>query len=644
MIMRSSILSNTFKSMIILTFLLINGKNALSQSGIHDYSTTDRKDIPVEFTWKIEDIYPTIDAWKKEKEEVMIRMEKIDGLSKTWTSNARAMLEFHLLTDEISLTLERLYSYAGNQANMDVGNTQFIGMKGEMRSLFVQFGSKLAFVQPDLLKLGEKKYREFLAAEPKLETYRFGTEQTFRMKDHILPEEQQRIVSMTGLFTNVPAEASSVLNNLEIPAEEVTLSDGKKVSLNIANYMQHRSSKVAADRTLVMTSFWNNHRKFENTHATLLNGEMKKHLFLAKTGKYKDCLEARLYGENIDPAVYTRLIGAVQQNLGSLHRFLKLKQQLLGLEKYNYEDVYASAVKAVDKVYTYDEAVQLVKDAMKPLGPEYQEVLKKAFSERWVDIYPNKGKESGAYSSGLYGVHPYIKMNYNGDYDAVSTLAHELGHAVHSYFSDKYQPYANSNYATFLAEIASTFNENLLMNQLLQQETDDMFKLYILDNYLDAVRATIFRQTLFAAFELAMHQRVEGDQSLTADWLNGKYLAITREYYGHDKGVMQVDEYIQNEWSGIPHFYMNYYVFQYSTGLIASMALSEKVLNEGPAARDKYIEMLKSGGKDYPLNLLKKAGVDMTTAEPTIAALRNFDRLVGEMEKIAGKLKKEGKL
>jgi oligoendopeptidase F len=636
--------SQTAVTMLVCILMASTGKVSVAQPKIPDYSLTDRKDIPKELTWKIEDIFANIEAWNKEKQEAVTMMGMIDGMSKTWTSSAKALLDFEQFTDKLTLKLERLYSYASNQSNMDVGNTQFIGMKGELQSLFVQYGSKLAFVQPDLLKLGDAKFKEYLKTEPKLQTYRFGIEQVFRMKDHILPEEQQRIVSMTGLFRNVPGEASRVLNNLEIPSAEVTLNNGNKVVLNQANYMQYRGSKDAGDRSLVMTTFWNNHKKFENTHASLLNGEMKQHYFGAKVNNFNDCLEARLYGENIDVAVYKQLISSIHENLPSLHQYLKLKQHMLKLKTYKYDDIYASAVSAVDKTYTYDEAVQLVKNALKPLGQEYQDVLTRAFAERWVDIYPNKGKEAGAYSSGLYGVHPFIKMNFNGDYDAVSTLAHELGHAVHSYFSDKYQEYTNANYATFLAEIASTFNENLLMNYLLENEKDDMFKLYILDNYLDGVRATIFRQTLFAEFELAMHQKVEEGKSLTADWLNEKYLELTREYYGHGLGVMRVDDYIQDEWSNIPHFYMNYYVFQYSTGIIASMALSEMVLKQGNAARDNYLEILKSGGKDYPLNLLKNAGVDMTTPVPTKAAMANFDRLVGEMSKLVDKMQKEGKI
>jgi oligoendopeptidase F len=424
----------------------------------------------------------------------------------------------------------------------------------------------------------------------------------------------------------------------------VKLSDGKEVTLNIANYSHYRASKNPADRKLVMNSFWDQHARFENTFAALLDGKMKQHLYNARAYKYKDCLESRLFSEDISPEVYHQLIKSVRDGLPLLHRYISLKKQLLKLDTYRYDDIYASAVQSVEKKYTWDEACDLVRSSTKILGPEYARALDASLTEGWIDVYPNKGKESGAYSSGVYGVHPYVKMNYNGDYNAVSTLAHELGHAMHSYFSNLTQPYATADYATFLAEIASTFNENLLMHQMLKEEKDDLFKLYILDNYLEQVRGTIFRQTLFAEFELAMHEKVEQGQTLTPDWLSEKYLRLTREYYGADKGVMEVGDYIGNEWSFIPHFYMNYYVFQYSTGLIASMALSEKVLNGSPADRDRYLELLSAGGKDFPLNLLRKAGVDMTSPEPAKAAMKNFESLLGEMEKIVASLKAQGKI
>lgn len=312
---------------------------------------------------------------------------------------------------------------------------------------------------------------------------------------------------------------------------------------------------------------------------------------------------------------------------------------MLGLETLKYEDLWASSVKSVDKVYPYDEAKKLVQNSLVVLGSEYADGLKQAFNNGWIDVYPNKDKESGAYSDAIYDIHPYVKMNYDGEYSNVSTLAHELGHAMHSYLTNRNQPYSNSNYTTFLAEIASTFNENLLMDYLLKNETDDNLKLFIIDQFLERARQTIYRQTLFAEFELAMHQKVEQGQTLTADWLNKKYLELTRLYYGHDKGVTLVDDYIEIEWSKIPHFFYNFYVFQYSTGIISSMALSQNIITGKTGAVDKYLGMLKSGNSDYSIKLLQNAGVDMMTSDPYNAAFKRFDDLVAEMEKIYDRVK-----
>ncbi|HEX7502462.1 MAG TPA: oligoendopeptidase F, partial [Acidobacteriota bacterium] len=547
------------------------------------------------------------------------------------------------LVNDIDRKGSRLMSYASNQSNTDMGNTRFQAMEGEIRTIFVQMNSRLSFLQPDVLALGAEKFAAYLRSEPKLSAYRFGIESILREKDHILPGEQQRIASLTGLFAGVPGRASGQFNDVELPPAEITPSDGQKVILNYPAYMRLRAAKNAADRTLAMTAFWKNQKKFENTLAILQDGAIKQHWFDAQVHNYPDCLSARLFGENISPEVYGQLVRSVHEYLPALQRYLALKQRMLGLPTFRYEDVYASAVQAVDKTYTADEARKLINESLKPLGKEYAAVLKQAFDDRWMDLYPNKGKESGAYSGGVYGVHPYIKLNFNGDYDAVSTMAHELGHAMHSHFSDLTQPYATSSYTTFLAEIASTFNEHLLMHYLLKNEKDDLFKLYILDNYLDGFRGTLFRQTLFAEFELAMHNRVEAGQTLTADWLNDKYLELTRQYYGHDRGVCQVDDYIESEWNRIPHFYLNYYVFQYSTGIIASLALSDQVINGGKEEQARYLEFLKAGGSDYPLAILKKAGVDMTRPEPYAAALMRFDQLVGEMEKIVARLKRQKK-
>jgi oligoendopeptidase F len=475
---------------------------------VPDYSNTPRKDVPVEYTWKIEDIFENKEAWDTAKDRMNGLVSKIDELAPDWTSSAEKMLAFSELTDEIWMLAIKLYSYASHQSNMDLGNPMFREMVGEIRVLFAQLGAKLSFVRADILKLGEDKFAEYLEADPGLKPHAFEVLDIFRQKEHILPSDQQKIVSLSSIFSGVSSQASSALNNLDIPNQKVTLSTGEEVTLNYPTYSRLRGAKNPDDRQLVMDTFWANHKKYENTFAILVDGIMKRHLFLARVGKFENTLEARLSDINMNPAVYHMLIKMVRQNLDSLHRYLQLKKEMLGLEIFRYVDMYASAVKSVDKVFGWEEARKIVIDALKPLGGEYEKMLNVSFDNRWIDRYPNKGKQAGAYSSGVYGVHPFIKMNYTGNYSNVSTLAHELGHAMHSYFSQKTQPYAMADYSSFLAEIASTFNEHLLVNHLINEEKDDLLKLYIMDNYLNGMKGTIFRQVQFAEFELDMHKRV----------------------------------------------------------------------------------------------------------------------------------------
>ncbi len=630
--------------MFVIVFSSLNWAQSGKSSAIPDFSNIPRKDIPVEYTWRIEDIYADMDAWNSDKKAAEVLIAQLDDKAKGWTESTGAMLAFLELKNEISLKLYMLYSYVYSQSNMDLGNTEWQSLKGDIRTVLVNLNTKLAFVNNDILALGQEKFDTYLKSEPKLEPYRFSIAEVLRSQSHILPEEQQQIVSMTGLFTTGFDQAAGILRDVEIPSVELTLPDKTTILLNYANYSMLRASKDQTVRMQSMKAYFENMKKFENTLATLLDSEMKSQFFQAKSRKYEDCLAARLFGDNIDPSVYYNLISVVKENLAPLHRYVALKQKMLKLDSCHYYDLYASSVKSVNKVYPWSDASQIILGALKPLGDDYQKGLQRAFGERWIDVYPNKGKETGAYSMGVYGVHPYIKMNYDGTYSNLSTLAHELGHTMHSWYSSQAQPYVNSDYATFLAEIASTFNENLLMDYLLKSEKDDLFKLYIMDNYLERVRATIFRQVMFSEFELNMHQMVEQGQTLTADWLNNRYLELTREYYGHSKGLVDVGEYIQNEWSVIPHFYLNYYVFQYSTGIIASMALTDQVLKKGKPAQESYLTFLKAGGSDHPIEILKRAGVDMTKPEPYHAALKRIDTMVGEMEKIVARLEKAGKI
>ncbi len=599
---------------------------------IPDFSGIPRAQVPEAFKWRIAHIFPDEAAWRAGLEEVKALAASLDALGQVWTRSPKDMGDFMERLEQVNRLGSRLAHYASLQGDMDLGDTRYQAMKGEVQSFLVDLGAKLAFMDPDLLALGEADVERYVQGDPRLGPHRVGFRRILRMKAHILPEGEARVVAHAGLFGHAPSGAAGMLTDLDMPRAEVTLSTGETVLLSTANYQKHRAAKNPVDRHRVMETYWTGQKGFENTLATLLDAGIKQDLFHARVHHYATCLDAALYPEAIDPAVYRNLVAAVRGNLAPLHRLLRLRARMLGLEEFRYADLYASAVATVERTYSYDDARNLVLRATRPLGAAYGRVLEGAFQDGWIDVYPNRGKQSGAYSSGVYGVHPFVKMNYDGRFHNVSTLAHELGHAMHSHLSEQAQPYPTADYPIFLAEIASTFNENLLMHALLETEPDATLKLFLLDNYLETLRGTLFRQTLFAEFELAMHDRVEQGQSLTPDWLNATYLELTRHYYGHAQGVVRVDDYIQAEWSGIPHFFYDFYVYQYATGIVASMALAQAVLAEGEPARERYLAFLGSGSSRFPLDTLKAAGVDLATPQPVAAALAAFDGMVARME------------
>jgi oligoendopeptidase F len=459
-----------------------------------------------------------------------------------------------------------------------------------------------------------------------------------RKKAHTLSEKEEKILAEAGLMADGPYTIYSVFSNAELPYPETTLSDGTKARLTKAGYSLYRASPNRDDREAVFQAFWNTVTKLKGTFGTQLYANVKKDMFYARTRGYKSSLQRALDKDNIPTEVYMALIENVTNNLGSFHRYLNLKKRMLDVETLKYSDVYAPVVKGVDLKYTFDEAKELVLDSLKPLGYGYGRVVKKAFDERWIDVYPTPGKRAGAYSNGsAYDVHPYILLNYNGQYDDVSTLAHELGHTMHSYYSNKTQPYATADYSIFVAEVASTFNEALLINKMLKEIKDDDTRLSLLMNYLEGMRQTVFRQTQFAEFELRIHEKAERGEPLTGDVLNELYGGILKKYYGHDKGTCHIDDLYTVEWAYVPHFYYNFYVYQYSTSFTASTALAERVLGEEEGAVEKYIEFISSGGSDYPINLLKKAGVDMTGAEPFNKTMAAMNRTMDEIEAILDK-------
>jgi oligoendopeptidase F len=415
----------------------------------------------------------------------------------------------------------------------------------------------------------------------------------------------------------------------------VTLSDGKMVKIDQAAYTDLRALPDRADREKVMSAFFASLGSFSRTFGTTMNGEVQKVLFAQKARTYQSALEAMLNGPNIPTSVYTRLIDGVNKNLPAFHRYLKLRKRMMGLDQLHYYDLYAPLVGSTNLRYTPEEAEKHILAAVAPLGPEYQATIQRAFDNRWIDLFPSEGKVSGAYSNGgAYEVHPYMLINYNGQYADVSTLAHELGHTMQSYFSNKTQPYPLASYPIFVAEVASTFNESLLIDYMLKNIKDDDTRLSLLGNYLENIKGTVFRQTQFAEFELRMHEMAGKGEPVTGEALANLYMDITKRYYGHDQGICIVDDYIKHEWSYIPHFYRDFYVFQYATSFTASEALAQKVKAGSADATKKYLAFLSAGGSKYPIDLLKDAGVDMTTDEPLDLTIKEMNRVMDEMEQI----------
>ncbi len=432
---------------------------------------------------------------------------------------------------------------------------------------------------------------------------------------------------------------NNVFANADFPYPEVTLEDGKSVRLDPAAFSLHRRSPLREDRKKVFAAYLGRMNEFRRTFGAQLAAEVRKNIFFTRARFYGSCLERALDAYNIPVAVYESLIKGTHDHLATLHRYLQLRKRLLGVEELHYYDLYAPIVKELDLSYTYDEAVELVLASLDVLGKDYMKVARRALTSRWIDVYHNDGKRSGAYSNGaVYDAHPYMLLNFNGKYDDVSTLTHELGHTMHSHLANKAQPFALSHYSIFVAEVASTFNEALLLDLMLGRETRDEVRLSLLGNFLDNTRATVFRQVQFAEFELKIHKVAEEGTALTGDLLNTLYAEIAKDYYGHDKGICIVDDEIQAEWTYIPHFYYNFYVYQYATSFTASSALSERVLAGDEEAVRGYLDLLASGGSDYPIEQLKKVGVDMTTPQPLDATMTRMNRIMDEMETIAARL------
>jgi oligoendopeptidase F len=595
----------------------------------------DRSKVSEKYKWDLTHIYRSDEAWRQAKETLAAQIPKLKEFKGTLGQSASRLADALELSTELAKEASRAFVYASMMSDTDTRVSKYQAMQQEMIQLNAQLAAEAAFVEPEILKIGRETTDRFVATEPRLKPYRLYLDDIERRAPHTLSDAEERLLASAGVVASVPSTTYGIFSDADFPYPTVALSDGKTVRLDSSGFSLYRAVPNRDDRQKVMSEFFGSLGKFRGTFGTTLNGQVQSDIFYARARKYPSALEAALDGPNVPTSVYMRLIDGVNRHLPTFHRYLKLRQRMLTLSDLHYYDLYAPLVASVDLSYSVDEAQKIVLEALKPLGPEYAAAAARAFTERWTDFYPTEGKRSGAYSNGgAYDVHPYMLINYNGKYTDMSTVAHELGHTMQSYFSNKTQPFPTANYPIFVAEVASTFNEALLIDHMLKTIKDPATKLSLLGNYLEGIKSTVFRQTQFAEFELRMHEAAEKGEALTGDSLDALYAEIVKKYYGHDKNVCIVDDYIGHEWTFIPHFYRNFYVFQYATSFTASAALAEKVLAGDKEAIKRYLAFLNAGGSKYPVELLKDAGVDMTTDEPLELTMKQMNRVMDQMEQL----------
>lgn len=618
----------------LIAILLTNLHSSYSQE-------RDRSKIPDKYKWNLSDIYLSDSAWEESKKQLVAEIPKIEEFRGTLSTSAQQLLHCLDLYYRLLKEYRRLSSYASMSSDQDTRESKYLAMGQEMSQIGSTFAAKTAYIEPEILKMEKATVESYFKHEKNLEIYRHDLDDILRRQAHTGTEGEEKVIADASLMSDGPENIYSIFSNADFPYPEATLSDGKTVKLDKASYNLYRALPNREDRKKVFAAFFGKLNDYRRTFGTQLYAEVKKDMFYMKARGYASSLHSALDASNIPVGIYDNLVENVNKNMPTFHRYLKLRSRMIGVDQLHYYDLYAPLVGDVDLDYSVEEAQKNILASLSPLGKNYIAVVQKAFRDRWFDMFPNEGKRSGAYSNGsAYDVHPYMLLNFNGKYDDMRTLTHELGHTMQSYLSNVTQPYPISRYPTFVAEVASTFNEALLNEYMLNMIKDDIVRLAILGNYLEGIKGTLFRQTQFAEFELRIHAMAERGESLTGDRLNEIYTEITKKYYGHDKGVCIVDDEIKAEWALVPHFYYNFYVFQYATSFTASAALSEQVLAGDQAATRRYLEFLSAGGSDYPIILLKNAGVDMTTSKPFEFTMAKMNRVMDEIEEILAKMGK----
>lgn len=589
-----------------------------------------RDEIEEQYKWRLEDIYPSDEAWEDDLKKIAEYKDKMASYKGRLGESGQILLEFFRLDDKLSELADSVANYAQRRSDEDTANTKYQAMVGRMSSVFVELGSALSFYSPELISIADKidgYYKEC----PELELYRRSIDSTLRGKEHTLSDAEERIMALAGDMGGSPENIFSMFSDADLKFPDVTDKDGNTHALTQESYRMIMESQDRVLRKNTFENFYHTYDKYKNTLAATLSAQVKMLAFNAKARRYDSPLEQALFGNEIPVEVYHNLIAAVHENMQYMYDYVKLRRELMGLDELHMYDLYAPIVSDIDMKITFEEAKETVYKALSVMGDEYLSILKEGFEGGWIDVYENEGKTSGAYSAGAR-VHPYVLLNHKDTLNCMFTLAHEMGHAIHSYYSNKNQPVCYSNYSIFVAEVASTCNEALLMQYLLKNTTDKREKAYLINYFLEQFRGTLYRQTMFAEFELKIAELYDGGEALTAESLNKLYRELNQQYYGEN---IVIDSEIDLEWARIPHFYYDYYVYQYATGYSAAIALSQRILREGePAVRDYIDKFLKGGCSKTPIELLRGAGVDMATAEPIKSALELFGELIGQMREL----------
>lgn len=599
---------------------------------------SSREEIEEQYRWDLSSMFENDEAFLEALSAARSLPEQIASYQGKISRSAADLLAYLRLDDQIDVTLSRLVNYAERKSDEDTRDSHYQDLSSQVMTLWVALSSASSWFTSELLTVDEATMESFYAQEPDLELYRRALDVVFRMKNHILSPAEEKLLASAGDMASQASNVFSLLNDADITFDDAHDSQGDPHPVTHGSFVPLMMSTDRTLRESAYESLYAAYRQFRNTFAATLGAQNKQLKFFADARRYDSALEAALSGNEVPVEVYTNLIDAVHQNLGALHKYVELRKELLDLDELRFSDLYVPVIDEEDFKFTYDEACEIILEALKPLGDDYCALVRKGLSERWVDVYETPGKRSGAYSAGAYGMHPVILMNFQGTFDDVFTLIHEMGHSVHTYLSCENQPSCYSDYVIFVAEVASTCNEALLTRYFLDHAKNDQERAYYLNHFLEQFRATLYRQTMFAEFELKVSELTAQGAGITADALCGIYRDLNAQYYGD---AITVDDNIALEWARIPHFYYHFYVYQYATGFAAAIALSQRILNEGASAREEYLNFLKGGSSKPPIELLRGAGVDMMSTEPITHALAQFDSMIDELADICRSLKSD---